>query len=222
VSGKRVIFDLHRAAGFWSAGVLLTIAFSGFYLVFPGWVRPVVGTVGLTQPRPRGLVSTPRPAAAPLSIGEATTLAARRVPHGSATFVVAPDGPEGVYQVWLRRPGDVRRVYGDVIVWIDQWSGAALHIRDRGALPRGEAFLHWQFPLHSGEAFARPGRLVVLGAGLMPLLLAVTGTLIWRRKRRALRVGLSRGSAAPGSSRSPAPGSCASGPRASPRGAPRP
>jgi uncharacterized iron-regulated membrane protein len=103
------------------------------------------------------------------------------------TFVVVPVEPTGVYRVWLRRPDDVRRVYGDAIVWLDQWSGAVLHVRDRGTLPGGEAFLHWQFPLHSGEAFGRPGRLVVFGAGLTPLLLAVTGTLIWRRKRRARR-----------------------------------
>ena len=81
----------------------------------------------------------------------------------------------------------MRRVYGDVIVWLDQWSGAILHTRDRRALPVGEVFLHWQFPLHGGEAFALPGRLLVFVAGCTPLLLAVTGVLIWRRKRRARR-----------------------------------
>jgi uncharacterized iron-regulated membrane protein len=68
-------------------------------------------------------------------------------------------------------------------VSIDQWSGAILAVRDRRALPAGEVVLHWQFPLHNGEALGLPGRLVVFGA-VTPLLLAVTGTLIWRRKRR--------------------------------------
>jgi uncharacterized iron-regulated membrane protein len=186
-SGKRVTFDLHRATGFWLAAVLLTLAFSGVYLIFPDAVGTLIGTLGRTQPRPRGLASTPLPGTAPLSVDEAAARAARAVPAGVVTFVVVPVEPTGVYRVWLRRPDDVRRVYGDAIVWLDQWSGAVLHVRDRRTLPGGEAFLHWQFPLHSGEAFGRPGRLVVFGAGLTPLLLAVTGTLIWRRKRRARR-----------------------------------
>jgi len=100
------------------------------------------------------------------------------------TWLDVPGDETGAYRVWLRRPGDVRRAYGDVNVWIDRWSGAVLHVRDRRTLPTGEAFLHWQFPLHSGEAFGRPGRLLVCAAGLTPLLLLATGTLIWWRKRR--------------------------------------
>jgi len=189
-SGKRVTFDLHRAAGFWSAAALLTLAFSGVYLVFPEWVRALVGTMARTEPRPRGLVSTPPSGGAtPIPIGRAAAIAADRVPGGALTFIVVPERPAGVYQAWLRRPDDVRRVSGDVIVWIDQWSGAVLHVRDRRALPAGEAFLHWQFPLHSGEAFARGGRLLVFAIGLTPLLLAVTGTLIWSRKRPVARPG---------------------------------
>jgi uncharacterized iron-regulated membrane protein len=211
-SGKRVTFDLHRATGFWGAAVLLTLAFSGVYLIFPEWVRALVGTLARTEPRPPGLVSKPPAGAAtPIPIGRAAAIAAGHVPDGALTFVVVPERPTGVYQVWLRRTDDVRRVYGDVIVWIDQWSGAVLRVRDRRALPGGEIFLHWQFPLHSGEAFARAGRLLVFVTGLTPLLLAVTGTLIWWLKRRARRrirrragepnVGAPTGSEPPGAQR---------------------
>jgi uncharacterized iron-regulated membrane protein len=185
---KRVVFDLHRAVGFWSAAVLATLAFSGIYLVFPRAVGALVGTLATTVPRPRGLVSSPPlDAATPLSIGQAANVAIGRVPGGVVTFVVVPVRPTEVYQVWLRRPDDVRRVYGDAIVWIDRWRGTILAMRDRRALPGGEVVLHWLFPLHSGEAFAWPGRLLVFVAGLTPLVLAVTGTLVWRRKRRAAR-----------------------------------
>jgi uncharacterized iron-regulated membrane protein len=184
-SGKRVTFDLHRATGFWFAGMLVTLALSGLYLVFPDGVGALIGTFGPRQPRPRGLASTLRPGLPPLSIGEAARLAARQVPAGEVTFVVVPVRPTDTYQVWLRRPRDVRRVYGDAIVWIDQWSGAVLHARDRQTFPAGEGFLHWQFPLHSGEAFGRVGRLLVFVTGLVPSLLAVTGAWIWWRKRRA-------------------------------------
>jgi uncharacterized iron-regulated membrane protein len=75
-----------------------------------------------------------------------------------------------------------------------------LHVRERRSLPAGEAFLHWQFPLHNGEAFGLPGRLLVFVAGLMPLVLACTGALIWWQRRRGRhRIAARRGTCPPGS-----------------------
>jgi uncharacterized iron-regulated membrane protein len=182
--GKRRNFDAHRAGGFWSSLVLLTLAFSGVFLVFPDWVRGLVALAARTEPRPPAPRSGPRSGATPVSPDGAAAIARARIPGGTVTWLDVPGGETGAYRVWLRRPGDVRRAYGDVNVWIDRWSGAVLHVRDRRTLPTGEAFLHWQFPLHSGEAFGRPGRLLVCAAGLTPLLLLATGTLIWWRKRR--------------------------------------
>lgn len=185
---RRATFDLHRAVGVWTALVVLTLAFSGVYLVFPGWVRPLVAVAAPTEPRPAALRSVPTAGATPLSVDAAAEIAIARVPGARLSWLRTPRDAADTYQAWLRRPGDVRRTYGDAIVWIDQWSGAVLLVRDRRTMPRGEAFLHWQFPLHSGEAFGLLGRLTVFTAGLTPLLLFVTGSLIWWRKRRARRV----------------------------------
>lgn len=184
---KRVTFDLHRAVGFWSLAILLTVAFSGVSLVFRPWVAALVGVVApVESPRPP-VLSTPVAGAAPVSPDRALAIAAAQVPDGHPTWLDIPGDPTGVFRVWLRRSDDVRRVFGDTQIWIDQWSGAVLRVRDRRSLPAGERFLHWQFPLHSGEVFGLPGRLVVFGAGLLPTLLAVTGGLIWWRGRQARR-----------------------------------
>jgi uncharacterized iron-regulated membrane protein len=190
---KRLVFDLHRAVGFWTAALLLTIAFSGVYLARPGWIRPVVGAVARTEPRPR---PESVPGARAVSVARAAAAARAAAPGAVLTALDLPDGPRGVYRAWLRRPGDLRARDGDAIAYIDQWSGALLHLHERRTMPAGEGFLHWQFPLHNGEAFGLPGRLVVLVTGLVPPLLAVTGMLIWHRKRR---VAASR--ARPGSGR---------------------
>lgn len=182
--GKRLNFDLHRAGGFWSAPVLLVLAFSGVYLVFPAWVTSLIGAMARTEPRLRNPTSTLIPGALPISPDQAAAIAAARVPGGAPSWLDISSDPTAAYRVWLRRPRDVRRVYGDTIVWIDRWSGAVLSVRDRRALAPGDVILHWQFPLHSGEAFGLPGRLVIFFAGLIPLLLFVTGVSIWRRKRR--------------------------------------
>jgi uncharacterized iron-regulated membrane protein len=147
----------------------------------------VVGALATTDPRPRDLVSTRIAGAQPISATAAVAAASAHVQGATPSFLTLPDGPTEPYQVWLRRPDDVRRVYGDTIVWVDQWSGIALHVRDRRSMPGGEALLHWQFPLHSGEVFGLPGRLIVCGSGLVPFGLFVTGTLIWWRKRSGRR-----------------------------------
>lgn len=185
---KRRNFDLHRAGGFWSSLVVLTLAFSGVSLVFPDWVRGLVAIASRTEPRPPAPRSVLRPGVPSLSPDDAAAIARVHVAGGTVTWLDVPGDETGAYRIWLRRPDDVRRAYGDVNVWIDRWSGAVLHRRDRRALPAGEAFLHWQFPLHSGEAFGLPGRLLICAAGLTPLLLLVTGALIWwRRRRRPIR-----------------------------------
>lgn len=183
--GKRRAFDLHRAGGAWSALVLLALGVSGVYLVFPAVVRVPVALFARTDPRPPAPRSTPRAGVAPIGPDTAAAIAGALAPGATLSWLEVPGEEAGAYRAWLRRPGDVRRAYGDVTMWIDQWSGAVLLLRDRRTMPVGEGFLHWQFPLHSGEAFGRPGRLVVCAAGLMPSALLVTGFLIWWRKRRA-------------------------------------
>jgi uncharacterized iron-regulated membrane protein len=193
--GKRLTFDLHRAVGFWSALVLLVVAGTGVYLVFPNAVGAVVGAVSRTQPRPRGVASKPIPGA-PLSAERVVQIVGTRFPGGVITWLDLPADPRAAYRAWVRQSRDVRPSDGDATVWVDQWSGAILHVRDRRTMPAGEAFLHWQFPLHNGEALGLAGRITVFLAGLTPLVLAVTGALIWWRKRRGRRAIAARRAAA--------------------------
>jgi uncharacterized iron-regulated membrane protein len=194
-SVKRVNFDLHRAVGFWSALVLLVSAGSGVYLTFPDYVRPLVGLASPITPLTPTATSDPRPGARPITAGEAARAATRALPDATVTFVSLPAGPRDVYRLALRRPSDVRRVSGNNRVWIDQYSGEVVSARTIATMSAGDVVLEWQFPLHSGEAFGLAGRLVVFTVGLVPTLLAVTGTTIWWRKRRARRR-LARASAA--------------------------
>jgi len=45
--------------------------------------------------------------------------------------------------------------------------------------------VEWLYPLHTGEAFGFTGQLIILIAGLMPLILYVTGVIRWLQKRKA-------------------------------------
>jgi PepSY-associated TM region len=72
----------------------------------------------------------------------------------------------------------MRKSGGASVVWADQYRGDILHIRNPRTMSAGDRFLRWQFPLHNGEAFGPPGRLVILLSGLSLPLLYVTGLSI--------------------------------------------
>lgn len=71
------------------------------------------------------------------------------------------------------------------MVWLDQYSGVLLKVRDWQAFTVGETFVAWLFPLHNGEAFGLIGRWIVFFAGLIPLVLYVTALRMWWIKRQA-------------------------------------
>ena len=61
---------------------------------------------------------------------------------------------------------------------------------------RGDAFLSWMFPLHTGDAFGTPGRIFISLFGLTPLIFMVTGVAVWLKQRRSKRVVRNRMAAA--------------------------
>lgn len=70
-------------------------------------------------------------------------------------------------------------------VVIDQYSGKILDVDDPAIGTAGEVFTHWQWPLHSGQAFGWTGRILVFLSGLACPLLFITGVIRWLQKRKA-------------------------------------
>jgi uncharacterized iron-regulated membrane protein len=68
---------------------------------------------------------------------------------------------------------------------MDKYSGKILDIDDPSVGTAGEVLSHWQWPLHSGQAFGMTGRLLVCVSGLLCPLLFVTGVVRWRHKCKA-------------------------------------
>jgi len=74
-------------------------------------------------------------------------------------------------------------------VWIDQFSGKVLGVRDTTKVSSGDAFFDWLHPLHNGEAFGWTGRWLAFFVGLIPAFLWVTGLIRWRQKITARQIG---------------------------------
>lgn len=68
------------------------------------------------------------------------------------------------------------------IVFIEQYTGNVLEIRNPIQSNSGDFFVRLLHPLHSGEVAGLTGRLIVFFSGFLPTILFVTGLIRWRQK----------------------------------------
>lgn len=185
-SRTRFLYDLHKMLGALVAIFLLVIAFSGLYMVFPNYVRPLISWglpmsersgVGVVERSDNGSV---------IGISAVATLAKQRFPQAVLQRIYFPVSTNEVYRVIMRQAGEVRKTSASTQLWIDAYSGSVLAVQEPKTMSSGEVFIAWLFPLHNGEAFGLPGRAMVFLMGYAPCILYVTGMLVWWRKRKAL------------------------------------
>ena len=186
-SWSRLTYTLHRAAGFFLAPVMLCTAFSGWYLNLPKWVTPIVASVMTVSPQARPSSSAPAPGAKPLDAGQIVMAARAAYPDAAVTRLGFPRKPADAWEVRLRQPGELRQDSGATRLWLDAYTGRRLGVRDPHNAAAGDTFINWMYPLHTGKAFGVPGRLFITLFGLTPLLFAVTGVLVWFKRRRGHR-----------------------------------
>lgn len=182
--------SFHRAAGAIVAPVLAVLGFSGCLFNQPQWIRPVVASIATVSApdKPKG------GAAGGVDIGVARAAQAARAlfPAARVSRVALPARPGAPYEIRLRQPGEVRQGDGNTRVTVDAATGRVLRLRDPLRAPAGDAFLDWQFPLHTGEAFGTAGRAVITVVGLAPAAFLVTGLAVWRQRRKGRRAARDR------------------------------
>lgn len=183
-SAARRHYDLHKAFGLGGAVVLLLLALTGAALAWPEIVEPAAHGIGTALPMPS--VQRVRDAARPLiTLDDALARVRQRLPEGVPRWVDTPGAGSAVLRVRLWLPGDPSRRFPRSYVWVDAHTGEVLAVRDARGQSAGDTLLAWLHPLHNGEAFGLPGRVIACIAGLLPLGLALTGWQRWRDRRRA-------------------------------------
>jgi uncharacterized iron-regulated membrane protein len=195
LTSRQFHYSFHRAAGFFMTPVLAVLGFTGMAMNLPDWVRPVVGAVATLEPNGR-LANGPADGRKPISVAAALEAAQQRVPQGRLSRV-AVGSAKAPFEIRMRQPGEVRKGDGLTRVSVDAFSGGVLRVRDPLTAASGDTFLNWQFPLHTGEAFGLPGRLLVSVSGLAPLLFMVTGLVLWLGRRAMHRKAASAAAALP-------------------------
>jgi uncharacterized iron-regulated membrane protein len=195
-AGKRQ-FDLHRASGLWLWPLLLAFAWSGVSFTLGDAVyRPTMRALfGMAEPAESGTSGDGVHARAVLPWAEGYRRA-RQLMHEQArlnAFDVlreqnfSYDAARGVFVLTVLSSRDVGRRWGRTELWLDAASGEFRALGLPTGSQAGNTITTWITAIHTASVGGRPMQAMVSAFGFAVALLAVTGVLIWWRKRRARR-----------------------------------
>lgn len=185
-NGTRLMYDLHKTVGAYAAVILMVIAFSGVYMIFPQYVKSLIGmALPVTETASVGASMKSANGKIRIDIDEVAAIANDRFPRADLQRIYFPAAADGVYRVIMRQSGDLRRTSGSTQLWIDSYERTVLAVQEPKTMTSGQTFISWMFPLHNGEAFGLLGRIIVFLVGFTPFILYVTGFIVWWRKRKA-------------------------------------
>jgi uncharacterized iron-regulated membrane protein len=142
----------------------------------------------VAEPWPMYQSKVPKENKSRISLAEIKAITDARFPDGQYRWIVFPQDEKDVYLVGKREVNEVNQKIPYRSLWLDQYSGKILHVRENRSATAGDTFEQWLYPLHNGEAFGLMGQSIILITGLVPLMLYVTGVIRWLQKRRARKV----------------------------------
>jgi uncharacterized iron-regulated membrane protein len=179
-------YDIHKLVGL--VALLLLLALGTAPLIsLPKQVHPLLEPL-MKEP---AVESTPLPGARRLSIDRAIAIGEQELPGSRVVWVRVPSTAAEPYDLQIRQAGAPMSRFPRTHLWIDQYSGRVLAVKNPHTDTFGDTVLNWLVPIHDGKAFGLAGRVIVGLLGLLPLALFVTGLMRWSQKR-AVRIKVAR------------------------------
>lgn len=178
---KRLTYDLHRVVGFYASLLLCMAGITGASLVFHEVFERGAHLLAGTRATPVRTVLAP---SAPSTLPADALLAAaeRALPGGAISYLYVPTAPGETFRVRKRLPGE-EHPNGKTFVHVNPATGEVLATEDGTRSPRGARLYSILYPLHIGVLGGTGTRILAAVTGLCLPLLAVTGALLWWRRR---------------------------------------
>jgi uncharacterized iron-regulated membrane protein len=185
---RRVCFDLHNSAGFFSSLFLLVFGATGAYMAFESVSVPATYKLTGSQQLPGDPPSTHVPGATPISADSALRIARDFLPAAVPLWIVMPEEKTSSYLVKMRFPED-HSSNGASIVWVDQFSGKVLAAWNSRTAPVARKIERANRDLHSGDIWGYPSRVLACLMSMLLVVQAITGPYLWWKRRCAERTG---------------------------------
>ncbi|MET0292012.1 MAG: PepSY-associated TM helix domain-containing protein [Steroidobacteraceae bacterium] len=182
----RRLRDLHKHFGVWSFLLLILVVSTGGLLALPNVKATVFAAlVAMPDEVPSPRATSPSVPAAPLT--QVLAAAHRALPAAHLAFIDVPGDAQSPIRLRVKVPGDLHDRFPGSYVFIDPRTAQVLAVHDVARGNSGTRLAAWIRPIHDGSIGGLATRLLAVVLGLVPLALAITGFLYWRRRsaRRA-------------------------------------
>ena len=193
---KRKNYDVHKLTGIASFALLILIALTGAYWAFTPQYEKAFAWMTNGPARRQAPRVTPVKGAPQANLDVVLAAAMQTMPEAEArlfTFSSRPELPHSLHKML----SDDWRTQGDNVVYINPQSAAIVRADYHRDLPLGVRLQRDMFGLHFGTFWGHASRVAWLAVGLAPLVLYVSGVLMWwnrtvskvfrRRRERAIR-----------------------------------
>ncbi|MEO8370988.1 MAG: PepSY-associated TM helix domain-containing protein [Candidatus Solibacter sp.] len=182
-SWRRINFDLHHVSGIYSIVFLFVIVGTGLLMSFHDQLIPVVevfiGNTAKERPKQRPESTAPQQQGTPaITADRALQIAQSQLPGASPTYLFLPVGPKATYDFGFKFPED-GTPGGRSRVVLDQYSGAVLWLDNARKVTTGVKFSNNLRPLHTGDLYGWPSRILYALAAFSVFIQAISGIVIW-------------------------------------------
>ncbi|MUG96468.1 PepSY domain-containing protein [Scytonema sp. UIC 10036] len=175
---KRVNFDIHKVIGIIAAAFLAITGFTGFCFNYYEFSQPIIYALTFTPNLPNP-VSKPIAGKAPLSLSQLLQKADMALPNAVTTYVLPPKKPEDAFGTIKKLPQESWK-YGLSQVYLDQYTGEVVRLKNALEAPLGEKILDSFIPLHFGTFGGLPSRVLYVFIGFTPWILFLSGIVMYR------------------------------------------
>jgi len=127
-------------------------------------------------------VSKPIVGKNPIKLSQILKQVDATLPGTKTTVIYLPTSPKDVFMAYKKFPQDSSD-YNNA-VYLDQYNGEVLQVEDGRKQGLGDRVLNSFIPLHFGTFGGLPTRILYVFIGITPLILFITGFVMWRYRYR--------------------------------------
>ena len=178
--------SLHRAGGAALAAMIVVSATTGAVMIFKAEIRPLFAAANAFVAKPSPPVDA-RPGSARVPVDR--LIAQARLDYGPTELMeVRFQGKDAQTVVVYLRDENSLRENAAKQIYFNAYDGVEIGHYVPSALPAGNSFIDWQFPIHTGRAGGPVGRLLILAGGLGLVFFSISGVWLWLSNRRQRKV----------------------------------
>lgn len=185
LTGVAFHFNMHQAIGIYAWAFLMVLSLTGIALHWEGPAGRLADRFTGSPPPAKMLPADPvQQGASPLDYDELISIAEKRAPGAHVTVMLLAAKLQAPVRVIMKYPED-HTPAGRTNIFLDAYSGKVRMFTDARSAPLGFKLIRlWNRQYHTGDIFGWPTQMLALIFSLALVIMAITGPMIWYKRRR--------------------------------------